>query len=450
LQKTAELQEALGEGEAILVFHATGGDLSGFLVTRSDTHHWSLSDFVSLRSELGKLLQALGNYGPNRTLSVADLKREAWREAASKVFERIFADARLDLDKTKSLVIVPDGLLWYLPFELLVPPDAEPSTVLVDRVPVRYAPLAALAVGKERPLRRVQHTGIVANELAADDTSEGGAAVLQELGKIVPGSVRLPSPMPEPSELVAPLLDTLIVLDDVEPLQNATGGEAFLPRTKGRPSGTLHSWIGLPYGGPQRIVVTGLATAAEQGLKTSRRHESDGVQPGSEMFLTVCMLMANDARTILLSRWRTSGRTNFDLVREFVQELPNASATDAWRRATVLAREAPLDVSREPRLKRQEDSGELPTADHPFFWGGYLLVDMGLPPEKERAETEKETPDEGKAKKEQEQAKTDVAPAEKNANPAAPPPDEEKTQRSKTDDKPGEGEPEPNALKQRE
>ena len=30
-------------------------------------------------------------------------------------------------------------------------------------------------------------------------------------------------------------------------------------------------WFGLPYGGPQRIVLTGFATAAEQGLKGSRR-----------------------------------------------------------------------------------------------------------------------------------------------------------------------------------
>jgi hypothetical protein len=85
--------------------------------------------------------------------------------------------------------------------------------------------------------------------------------------------------------------------------------------------------------------------------------------------------MANGARTILLTRWRTGGRTNFELVREFVQELPQIPATEAWQRACLLARESPLDASREPRLKKSDDAAAPPTADHPFFWAGYLLVD---------------------------------------------------------------------------
>ena len=63
-------------------------------------------------------------------------------------------------------------------------------------------------------------------------------------------------------------------------------------------------------------------------------------------------------RTILLTRWRTGGRTNFDLVREFASELPNAPAAEAWQRACLLAREAPLEASREPRLKRSDETGE--------------------------------------------------------------------------------------------
>jgi hypothetical protein len=96
--------------------------------------------------------------------------------------------------------------------------------------------------------------------------------------------------------------------------------------------------------------------------------------------------MANGAKTILLTRWRTSGRTNFELVREFIQELPHESAEDAWRRAVVLTRETPIDPQREPRLKRADgEQTKPPTAEHPFFWGGYLLVDTGTKPDAEDA-----------------------------------------------------------------
>jgi hypothetical protein len=90
-------------------------------------------------------------------------------------------------------------------------------------------------------------------------------------------------------------------------------------------------------------------------------------------------MMAGGARTILLTRWRTGGRTNLELVREFTQELSQVPAAEAWSRARLLAREAPLDAENEPRLRGLEQEDELATANHPFFWAGYLLVDTGPP-----------------------------------------------------------------------
>jgi hypothetical protein len=137
----------------------------------------------------------------------------------------------------------------------------------------------------------------------------------------------------------------------------------------------LNEWFGLPFGGPERIVLTGFATAAEQGLKGSRRSPTYGPRPGDEIFKALCGLMEDGARTVLFTRWRTGGKTNFDLVREFARELPNAPATEAWQRACLLAREEPMELSLEPRLKRSADAAELPGAGHPFFWAGYLLAD---------------------------------------------------------------------------
>jgi hypothetical protein len=99
----------------------------------------------------------------------------------------------------------------------------------------------------------------------------------------------------------------------------------------------------------------------------------------------------------LLTRWRTGGRTNFELVREFGRELPHAPATEAWQRACLLAREAPLEASREPRLKRTDETGELPTADHPFFWAGYLLVDTSPGPAEKAEKAEGENGELAKA-----------------------------------------------------
>src|SRR5262249_3418410 len=101
-----------------------------------------------------------------------------------------------------------------------------------------------------------------------------------------------------------------------------------------------------------------------------------------EIFQSLCNLMSNGARSILLTRWRTGGRTNFDLVREFAKESAESPAAEAWQRACLLARENPIDFGHEPRLKKADDSGDMPTADHPFFWAGYIVVDTGPSPAK--------------------------------------------------------------------
>ena len=88
-------------------------------------------------------------------------------------------------------MIVPDDLLWYLPFEVLTP-DSAKDKVLADLFPIHYGPTAALAVAKPQPLRRPQHTGVVANDLkfGADETDRD--ALIQELQSELSGPLMLP------------------------------------------------------------------------------------------------------------------------------------------------------------------------------------------------------------------------------------------------------------------
>lgn len=387
LQKASDLQQALEPGEALVVFHAVAGDLYGFLLSNQDVHLWQVGTERQVRAALADLLRSLGNFGPNREMAPGELGDQDWQALATKVYQGIFANSRIDLAATTELVIVPDSWLWYLPFEALVPPanPKAPQGVaeLIDRIPLHYGPTAALAVGDMRPFRRMQHTGILASEVSADDDSRR-AALLQPLEDAVAGSLELSLPLDQPGYLLTPLLDELVVLDDVEPdRENPYGWSPLTRGGRGRNVDTLARWMGLPFEGPERVVLTGLPTAAESGLKTARRAAGAAAVPGGEMFHTVCGLMASGARTVLLSRWRTGGQMNLQLVREFVQELPNGTAASAWQRSVLLARETPLDASQEPRLKKLDETVEPPPASHPLFWAGYLVIDTGTRPVQE-------------------------------------------------------------------
>jgi tetratricopeptide (TPR) repeat protein len=380
MRTAPELQKMLGAGEALVVFHTVGENVFGFGVSRTSVNIWKLPDARKLRNGLGNFLHAIGNYGANRDLSVAELKSTAWRDAAKETFNGIFTESHLDVTKTKGLTIVPDNLLWYLPFEALIPAGKGDKT-LADLVPIRYGPTAALAVSNPRPLRRAQHTGIMPGDLKFAGEPAEREKVLQELVGAVVGPLVLPEPLNEPARLVSPLLDGFVSLDEI---QGDTLGEPALlfPKSRGASKDKANAWITLPYGGPERLVLTGFKTEAQQGLKTPRRETARAsaarkptAAPGDDMFVSLCNLMSSGARSILLTRWRTGGRTNFDLVREFAKESAEAPAADAWQRACLLARENPLDQTHEPRLKRSEETGDMLTADHPFFWAGYLIVD---------------------------------------------------------------------------
>jgi CHAT domain-containing protein len=115
----------------------------------------------------------------------------------------------------------------------------------------------------------------------------------------------------------------------------------------------------------------GFHTAAETGLRTGG--------DGNELFLAACGLMASGARSILISRWPMGGQSTLQLSREYVQELPYTSAAEAWQRSVQLVRSAPLETDAEPRLVKGGWDGPL-TGDHPLFWAGHLLIDIGSTP----------------------------------------------------------------------
>src|SRR6185437_8920920 len=165
-----------------------------------------------------------------------------------------------------------------------------------------------------------------------------------EIGKTVPGAVALRSPMPKDLAAYATLFDGLIVLNEVPTSEEDPYDWSPLPQDQ-KGAGAVANWFALPWGGPDFVIMPSFHTAAENAMKKQTG------EPGNEVFLSVCALMANGARTVLLSRWRTGGQSSIDLVREFVQELPHTSAADAWQRSLLLVSKDSLNPLGEPRLR---------------------------------------------------------------------------------------------------
>jgi tetratricopeptide (TPR) repeat protein len=367
LLETAEIQRRLPAGRLVVAYIATSTSVHAFAIGRENYAWFKLAAPAKVKTDVVDLLRQMGHFDGNQAVRSEDLESDAWKAPASRLLAQLINNTKPEeWEKIKELVVVPDGVLWYLPFEALQIPTAEGSKAVGSAVSVRYAPTVSLAVPDRRGKRPLAKTAIVAGKLWPKDEPELTLAVAEELGKPVGGSAVVPAVLPAPSALLSATFHRLVVLSDLDEGDRGAYSNAPMLVDKGKPGSTLADWFALPWASPEQVVLPGFHTAAENALKRGG--------DGDELFLTICGLMSTGTRSILISRWRTAGRTSLELVREFVQELPHSTPSQAWKRSVELAKASAIDPEAEPRVRLSGAAKEI-KANHPFFWSGYLLVD---------------------------------------------------------------------------
>jgi hypothetical protein len=389
IRKVQDLKKALPDGHAVLAFFATSRKLYAFLMNNAKYSGWEVASSPALTKQMMAMLRDMGLFGAVGEVSMKEISDGKWKQSAAKTLDLMTKNSPADFANPKSpikeLAIVPDGAMWYLPFEALqVTVEGKPQP-LISRFRIRYAPTVSLSVMPYPPARKAAgNAAVVWSKTNSRAEEEISNAALEKFEAAVPGVVPIRTPTPAVSSIYGAMLNQLIVFDDLGALDDKDPYNWLpVPLDHGKTGAALADWMNLPWGRPAEVILPGFHTAAEDALKRS----SKGTIPGNDVFLNVCGLMSVGTRTILLSRWRTGGQSSCDLVREFVQELPHTSPADAWQRAVLLEMDARLNVEAEPRLKKSAAS-DAPKADHPFFWSGYMLIDGGVPPDKTKAPAE--------------------------------------------------------------
>ena len=105
-------------------------------------------------------------------MTVEDLQSNDWQKSGAKLFEAMFTGSSLSPSAVTELIVVPDGITWYVPFEALVAEEDAQSAPLVSFAKIRQAPTAGLAFSFDGAWRRVQRTGIVAGDILPGEKDE--------------------------------------------------------------------------------------------------------------------------------------------------------------------------------------------------------------------------------------------------------------------------------------
>ncbi len=363
------IQEKLPQGQVALITYATSRSLHAVLLSKTRYAAWRVENPALLEKKTLGFLRAIGNFDANGLLTPAQLNDQAWKAAAREALDAFLQNSKVNFGQAfDELIIVPDGQLWYFPWEAAVVGD--PPTTLLSKTRIRYAPTNGLIFNPLSTRSNRMELGVVMGKLHPRGEAKLGEEFLEKLAAKLPGAKQLKGGLNVPSPLFAGLLDQLIVLDDITTVDR--GGIDWAPTNLDKSgAGTLANWLQLPWKRTDVIVLPGFHSLAETTIRDAR------LGNGSELFLSSCALMATGARTVVLSRWRPGGVSSYELARKFLQELPYAGAAAAWQRSVQLLCDTPLDFSHEPRIRAAANEGEM-KADHPFFWAGFMVIDSGV------------------------------------------------------------------------
>jgi tetratricopeptide (TPR) repeat protein len=368
LRTVKEIQHSLTEEQLVLAYSVSDRYVLGFALSKNKSSAWQMESPAAVFKQISELLRQMGLSERKTGVEPAGLKDEAWKTTAADLLKKLTNNGNPSAwDSYRELIVIPDGPLWYVPFEALQVPAATGTMPLVSKVRLRYLPTAGLLTMSGSNPKPQARTLVVTGPMVPGQDKQVTATAFEAIQRSLDGVARGET-LAASSNLVAAVCDRLVVLSDLEPSPRGPYGWSPMSLDRGKASGTLESWLALPWQGPADVVLPGFHTAAETGLKRGAN--------GDEIFYAACGLMAGGSRSILLSRWPTAGQSAFDLVREYVQELPFVPAAEAWQRSVQLVRNNPLVPELEPRLSSAGAAVEL-TAEPPFFWAGYMLVDLG-------------------------------------------------------------------------
>jgi tetratricopeptide (TPR) repeat protein len=315
---------------------------------------------------------------------------EAFRQPARDLYDLLIKPAEAELGNKTRLVIVPDGILWRLPFEALQPAE---DRYLIDRMSLSYAPsLSALREMRKRQERpaRTSTSAVKSPRPATRTSTEALAAfgnplltkdLVKRLEVTYDGETVRPAPEREieVEKLMAVYGDThsrvyaganageerakleatrsnvlhfavRAILDDMSPMYASI---ALAPgESNQQEDGLLQSWEIINLQSQARLVVL-------SGSSTKRERAGEAV-----IVLQWSWFVAGTP-SMLWSRWEVQSPGVTQLMTEFHARLKSQSKLKASYSKAEALRQSALTLRRSPAYF------------HPYYWSGFALLGDG-------------------------------------------------------------------------
>lgn len=345
--RAAEAQQLVSDPAAAIVEFVAGRDrIHAFVIRRSDVRSFELA---SRPATLAVLIRKF-----RRELASRDLRAPASARALDAM---VLGPMRAALAGATTLIIVPDGLLWDLPFQALQSPAAR---YLIEDAAVSYAP--SVTVLRDTMRLHAETNGArtvlaLGNPGTGSDALPETAAEVTQLSRIYGPSSRVylgREAREDRLKAEAPgyrvlHLATHGVLDNASPLYSHL--VLARPEPGEREDGWLEAWE-----------IMNLPLKADLVILSACETARGRVAPGEGVIGLMWSLFVAGSPATLVSQWQVDSASTTALMVAFHQEWSlghdGASKARALQRAAV-------------RVLRTRGFA------HPFYWAGFILAGDG-------------------------------------------------------------------------
>lgn len=360
------IEASMEPGQLALITLQTGEGYHIFMMDSQRTRYFGLVSESAVKRGLAGILKSIG--ASKNFASTDVLATEQWKEAVADFQTNLLEDIDVaQIATTKELIIIPDGLFWYLPWEsFFVDLDAQ-GTTFGDAMSIRYCPTLSLAFAKPRAIDRSGQTGLVAGAMYAKTDNTVTTSYVDQFVKDVPNSMAVPAKVIFPSNHSVFQLDQLVTLQ-AESVRNKPYDIKPLAVDTARFGTTLFDWMLLPQWAPHTMVLPGLNSIGGGSSKAD----------GSDMFLTTTALLASGSRAVLVPRWNSGGQMQIELAGRFAKHSRGMSLGDALKTSIGEVKLLDVDYGKEPRIDVENDAAPI-TGASPFFWANQILVALPEP-----------------------------------------------------------------------
>jgi hypothetical protein len=372
----AELKNQLatksdGSRHVILGFFVASQTVYGYVVTADGSEVWNVDRSILAQEKSRQLCEALG-VGQSSSKVLASVKKPDWEKLAKELQGLLIpANILSQLAEADNLTIIPDGWLWYVPFEILPDPSASIGMPWLAKHSISYAPTLGIAMNHfSKSITPSRPLGVLRSGFFVPD-KEIDTMLVDELSRATPATqiVEVPSKV-HASRWSRLQFDQVWVALDTK-LEH--GSPFSLMGYDAGGTTSIREWLQLPMVAPSHLVLAGCE------LPSMMRSDADGI----ELFRLACCLAAMGNRVTLINRWSPHGESSQLLLKGFLESSDAMSPARAWRRSVLSLWETPLGYPTEPvlgTLKKDYFQDKF-TGTHPIFWAGTMVIGNTLEPD---------------------------------------------------------------------